>query len=233
MKTDVEIKNDVLSELSWLPKVNETEIGVTVKDGIVTLVGIVSDLPKKISIEQAIKGISGVKALAEGITVKYTSSDEKSDVEIAKAAINALEWNASVPSEEIIVTVEDGKIYLTGELEWPYQKSFAKRTIEHLYGVKEVINNIHLKPKATPKHIENQIKKAFTRSANIDAENIKIAIHNKELTLSGTVHSVKEKEDAEITAYNAPGITNVINQLEVDHYPNVFIKTNKKYYHEL
>ncbi|MEM5565062.1 BON domain-containing protein [Psychroserpens sp. AS72] len=219
MKTDLEIKNDVLDELSWQPNIDETQIGVVVNDGIVTLSGIVSDLPKKISIENAVKHVAGVKAVAEEIKVKYTDSDKYSDVEIAKAAISALEWNASVPSEQIIVEVEDGKIYLTGELEWAYQKDFAKRTIEHLYGVKEVINNIQLKPKATPENVEHQIKKAFERSANIDAKNIKVTINNQELTLSGTVHSVKEKDDAEIAAYNAPGITNVINQLEVDYYP--------------
>lgn len=219
MKTDLEIKKNVLAELSWLPNIDETEIGVTVNNGIVTLTGIVSDLPKKISIDNAVKQVAGVKAVAEEIKVKYTDSDKKSDIEIAKAAINALEWNASVPSEQIIVEVEDGKIYLTGELEWAYQKDFAKRTIEHLYGVKEVINNIQLMPKATPENVENQIKKAFTRSANIDAKNITVTINNQELTLSGTVHSVKEKDDAEITAYKAQGITNVINLLEVDYYP--------------
>ena len=219
MKTDLEIKNDVLEELSWQPNIDETQIGVIVNNGIVTLSGIVSDLPKKISIENAVKRVAGVKAVAEEIKVKYTDSDKQSDIEIAKAAISALEWNASVPSEKIIVEVEDGKIYLTGELEWAYQKDFAKRTIEHLYGVKEVINNIQLKPKATPINVEHQIKKAFARSANIDAKNIKVTINNQELTLSGTVHSVKEKDDAEIAAYNAPGITNVINQLEVDYDP--------------
>jgi osmotically-inducible protein OsmY len=219
MKTDLEIKNDVLTELKWQPNMEETEIGVTVNDGIVTLIGIVSNLPKKTAIENAVKRISGVKAVAEEIKVKYTDSDKQSDIEIAKAAINALEWNASVPSEDIIVTVENGIIYLTGELEWEYQKRFAKRTIEHLYGVKEVINNIDVKPKATPQHVVNQIKKAFERSANMDAKNIKVAIHNQEVTLSGTVRSMKEKEDAEIAAYHAPGIANVINQLEVEYSP--------------
>lgn len=219
MKSDFEIKNNVLEELIWLSNIDETQIGVTVNNGIVTLTGMVNDLPKKTAIEEAVKRISGVKAIAEEIKVKYLDSDKQSDVEIAKAVINALEWNTSVPSEQIIVKVEDGKIYLTGDLEWAYQKNFAKRTIEHLYGVKEVINNIHLKPKTTPHNVEHLIEKAFTRSANIDANNIKVAVHNHELTLSGTVSSVKEKDDAEIAAYNAPGITNVINQLKVEYYP--------------
>ncbi|AUC75403.1 BON domain-containing protein [Olleya sp. Bg11-27] len=219
MKTDFELKKNVLEELAWLPNIDETQIGVTVNHGVVTLTGEVNELPKKMAIEDAVKRLSGVKAVAEAITVKYSSSDKQSDIEIAKAAINALEWNASVPSEAIIVEVEDGSIYLTGELEWPYQKSFAKRTIEHLYGVKEVVNNIHLKPKPTPSNVEHLIHKAFTRSANIDAKNIKVAVNDHELTLSGTVHSIKEKDDAEIAAYNTPGINNVINQLKVDYYP--------------
>ncbi|QXP61314.1 BON domain-containing protein [Olleya sp. HaHaR_3_96] len=219
MKTDFELKKNVLEELAWLPNIDETQIGVTVNHGVVTLTGEVNEFPKKMAIEDAVKRLSGVKAVAEAITVKYSSSDKQSDIEIAKAAINALEWNASVPSEAIIVEVEDGSIYLTGELEWPYQKSFAKRTIEHLYGVKEVVNNIHLKPKPTPSNVEHLIHKAFTRSANIDAKNIKVAVNDHELTLSGTVHSIKEKDDAEIAAYKAPGINNVNNQLKVDYYP--------------
>ena len=219
MKTDIEIKQDVLAQLAWQPHIDEAQIGVTVKEGIVTLTGIVSDYPKKGIIDSAVKSIAGVKAVAEEIKVKFGDREKYSDEEIAKAAINALEWNASVPSENIILKVEDGTIYLTGELEWAYQKDFAKRTIEHLYGVQEVINNIKLKQTTTPANVQGKIEKAFERSADIDAKHIKVTVDGTTVILRGTVSSVKEKDDAEIGAYNAPGITSVLNELKVEYYP--------------
>lgn len=219
MKTDLEIKEDVLAQLAWQPNIDETQISVTVKDGIVTLTGLVDDFSKKGIIDIAVKSIAGVKAIAEDIEVKREYKDQYSDKEIAKAAINALEWNASVPSENIIVEVENGIIHLTGELEWAYQRDFAKRTIEHLIGVKEVVNNIQLKPKSTVVDVKNKIEKAFERSANIDSKDIIVTLDGPTVILSGTVHSIKEKDDAEIAAYKAPGITNVINDLNVEYYP--------------
>ncbi|TYC10573.1 BON domain-containing protein [Bizionia gelidisalsuginis] len=215
MKTDIAIKEDVLEELNWLPNIDETQIGVIVKDGVVTLTGTVSDYPKKGIIDRAIKRINGVKAVAEEIKVKYGDRDKYSDEGIAKAAVNALEWNASVPSEHIIINVENGTVHLTGELEWAFQKEFAKRTIEHLLGVKEVINNIQLKPKATPANVEVTIKKAFERSAIIDAKNINVTINGNTATLTGTVHSIQEKDNALRAAYLADGITDVKNKIEV------------------
>jgi len=219
MKTDLEIKEDVLAQLAWQPNIDETQIGVTVKEGIVTLTGLVDDFSKKGIIDIAVKSIAGVKAIAEDIEVKHEYKDQYSDEEIAKAAINALEWNASVPSENIIVEVEDGVIHLTGELEWAYQRDFAKRTIEYLIGVKAVVNNIQLKPKSTVVDVKNKIEKAFERAANIDSKNIHVTLDGPTVILSGTVNSMKEKDDAEIAAYKAPGITNVINKLDVAYYP--------------
>lgn len=219
MKTDLEIKQDVLAELNWLPHIDETQIGVTVNNGIVTLTGTVSNYPKKRIIDRAVRRISGVKAVAEEVIVKYGDSDKNSDIEIAKTAVNALELNTSVLSENILLKVEDGKIYLTGELEWAYQKKFAEIAIEHLYGVKEVINNIQIIPKTTPTDVKDSIERAYKRSANIDAKQIKVNIDGYTITLSGTVHSIKEKDDAQIAAYNAAGITDVKNELKVEYDP--------------
>ena len=219
MKSDLKIKNDVLEELSWQPNIDETQVGVAVKNGIVTLTGIVSDLTKKDAIESAVKSIAGVKAVAEEIKVKYGDSDKHSDIEIAKAAVDALDWNASVPMDQITVEVDHGTIYLTGEVEWAYQKDFAKRTIENLLGVKEVINNIQLSHKTTANDVADKIEKALERSAHIDSENIMVHLDGNTIVLGGMVHSLKEKDDAEIAAYSAPGVTDVINELEVEYSP--------------
>lgn len=172
MKTDLEIKEDILAELNWLPHIDETQIGVVVLDGVVTLTGLVFTYAIKMAVEEAVKHVSGVKAIAEDINVGYISSRNKTDLEIANTAVNALEWNASVPNGKIVLEVEDGWINLSGEVEWSYQRDAAKRTIEYLEGVKGVTNNIQLKPKTTPTDVTDSIEKAYKRSANIDAKNI-------------------------------------------------------------
>ena len=218
MKTDAEIKEDVLDELAWQPNVNETEIGVIVDKGVVTLNGVVDSYSKKLNAEKAVKSVVGVKALANDIEVKYGDAYKKTDKEIAKAVVNALEWNSSIPEKEITVKVEDGWVYLTGEVEWEYQKSAAKRAVENLMGVRSVINNLSIKQDIKPLEVKNLIKKAFERSAELDANNITVISDGHNVTLKGKVHSIKEKEDAETAAYRAPGVYRVINELKVQYY---------------
>lgn len=218
MKTDAEIKEDVLDELAWQPNVNETEIGVIVDKGVVTLNGVVDSYSKKLNAEKAVKSVVGVKALANDIEVKYGDAYKKTDKEIAKAVVNALEWNSSIPEKEITVKVEDGWVYLTGEVEWEYQKSAAKRAVENLMGVRSVINNLSIKQDIKPLEVKNLIKKAFERSAELDANNITVISDGHNVTLKGKVHSIKEKEDAETAAYRAPGVYHVNNELKVLYY---------------
>ena len=218
MKTDAEIKEDVLDELAWQPNVDETEIGVIVDKGIVTLNGVVDSYSKKLNAEKAVKSVVGVKALANDIEVKYGDAYKKTDKEIAKAVVNALEWNSSIPEEDISVKVEDGWVYLTGEVEWEYQKSAAKRAVQNLMGVRSVINNLSIKQDIKPLEVKNLIKKAFERSAELDANNITVISDGHNVTLKGKVHSIKEKEDAETAAYRAPGVYHVNNELKVLYY---------------
>ncbi|ALM07996.1 ornithine aminotransferase [Sediminicola sp. YIK13] len=218
MKTDAEIKEDVLDELAWQPNVDETEIGVIVDKGVVTLNGVVDSYSKKLNAEKAVKSVVGVKALANDIEVKYGDAYKKTDKEIAKAVVNALEWNSSIPEEDISVKVEDGWVYLTGEVEWEYQKSAAKRAVQNLMGVRSVINNLSIKQDIKPLEVKNLIKKAFERSAELDANNITVISDGHNVTLKGKVHSIKEKEDAETAAYRAPGVYHVNNELRVQYY---------------
>jgi len=215
MRTDSKIKEDVLDELAWQPDIDETQIGVIVEKGVVTLSGVVDSYTKKVAAEKAIKGVVGVKAVAEDIEVKYGTSYKKTDKEIAKAVVDALKWNFSVPEDKVTVKVEDGWVYLTGEVKWGYQKDSAKNAIQNLLGVKYVVNNIKLKQTIKPVDIESRIKKAFERSADIDAKAITVTTHDHTVKLRGKVHSLKEKDEARKAAYYAPGVYTVENELEV------------------
>jgi len=217
MKTDVQIKEDVLDELAWQPKIDETKIGVIVEDGVVTLSGVLDNYTKKMAAEKAVKSVKGVKAVAVDIEVKYGTDYKKTDKEIAKAVINALEWDNSIPEEKISVKVEDGWVYLSGELEWFYQKNAAKKAVENLLGVKSVINSIMIKQAIKPSQIKERITKAFERSAEVNAKNITVSTNGHIVTLKGTVNSIAEKDEAENAAYMASGVYEVKNKLKVQY----------------
>lgn len=219
MKSDAQIKQDILDELVFEPNIDETQIGVIVEDGIVTLSGVVNEYHKKALANKAAKRVVGVKAVAEDIEVKYGDEYKKTDKEIAKAAVNALEWNASVPQEKIMVFVEDGYIYLSGNVPHDYQRIAAKRTVHSLMGVRGVVNNIELIPEAKANDIEMQISKAMERSANLEARGIRIQVDGDTVQLKGRVHSIKERELAEKTAYKALGVRHVQNDIVVQFYP--------------
>lgn len=217
MKTDVEIRDDVLEELAWQPNIDETEIGVIVKNGIVTLTGTVDSYTKKLAAEDAVKSVKGVKGVAEDIEVKFGGSYKKSDSEIAKAAVSAIEWNSSVPDDKVMVKVDNGWVYLSGEVPWSYQKDSARRAVENLQGVRGVSNLITLKQAVEPSQIKEKIKKALQRSAELEAQNINVTVDGHKVKLSGKVHSLAEKDEARKAAFYAPGVYEVDNNLEVTY----------------
>ncbi|GAA4296210.1 BON domain-containing protein [Aestuariibaculum suncheonense] len=219
MKTDSQIKQDVLDELAWQSNIDETQIGVIVKNGVVTLNGVVDTYAKKIAAERAAKSVFGVKAVAEDIEVDFKMGQGKSDTDIATAVVNVLKWNASLPEDKIQIKVENAWVYLTGEVEWSFQKNAAKIAVENLHGVKGVVNNIVIKQRVEPVEVKDRITKAFERSADLEAKNIKIEVDGGVVTLSGTVHSITEKEEARRATFFAPGVTKVINNLKVKFYP--------------
>ena len=219
MKTDARIREDVLNQLAWEPDIDDRQIGVAVENGVVTLSGVVNSYTSKMAAEKATKKVSGVKAVAEDIEVKYGDAFKKTDKEIAKAVVDALEWNISVPDNKIMVKVDDGYVYLTGEVNWDFQRNAAKKAVENLLGVKYVANNITLKQKVEAKDIKNKIQTAFTRAADIDAKKISVEVDGHTVTLKGTVRSWAEKEEARKTAYAAPGVYNVKNEIRVEYSP--------------
>ncbi|MDT8417412.1 MAG: BON domain-containing protein [Lutibacter sp.] len=219
MKTDYEIKEDVLAELLWQPKIDETKIGVIVENGVVTLSGVVDSYSKKLAAEKAVKNVIGVKAVALDIDVKYGTEYKKTDKEIAKAVVNALTWNNSIPEDKITVKVEDGWVYLSGNLNFAYQKDAAKKAVDNLLGVKGVVNSIKIKQTTEPTNIKDRIAKAFERSAEVNAKNITVSVDGHTVTLRGNVNSIAEKDEAQRAAYLAPGVYEVKNELTVQYSP--------------
>jgi osmotically-inducible protein OsmY len=214
IRTDEDIQESVMAELKWDAKLQPNEIGVLVKDGIVTLTGWVDSFLKKWSAEETALKVSGVKAVANDIEVKLES--ERTDADIAAAALRALEWDVFVPANKIQVTVSKGWVTLKGELEWQYQKQDADRVVRRLAGVKGVSNLITIKPRANPPEVKKKIEDALVRNAEIDANRITVDVQGSKAILKGTVRAWVEKEEAERVAWSAPGITSVENRITVE-----------------
>ncbi len=211
-KTDLQIQKDVVNELKWDPSVIPQRISVTVNDGIVTLNGSVPHYLDKVGAEKAAHRVGGVRAVADEVEVKMNESYERSDEDIAKAALDALEWNYQVP-EGIKVTVDDGWVTLIGETEWDYQREAAKETVGQLMGVCGVYNEIALKSKVQPGDIKTRIEDALKRTAESEGRKIQVTVSGDQVTLSGDVHSFSDIEDARFAAWSAPGVMKVENNL--------------------
>jgi len=216
MKTDLEIQKDVMAELQWQPFLRAAEIGVSVKNGIVTLTGQVDSYAKKLEAEQAAKKVFGVKAVAEEIQVGLSPAYRKNDTEIAAAVLNALKWHAAIPDDRIQVKVEDGFVKLEGEVEWAFERCSATNAVKYLTGVRSVSNLITVKPKVTVHELEKKIRAAFHRSATVDAEKITVTVEGNKATLTGKVRSFAEKKEAENAVWAGPGIFSLDSKLVVE-----------------
>ena len=215
MKTDIELRNDVLAELRWEPKVTAAEIGVVTKSGVVTLTGSVDSYAEKWAAEKAAERVSGVAAVADEIDVRLPGSSERTDADIASAAVNALKWKYYVPHDRIKVVVENGWLTLDGDVEWQYQKDATYNAVHDLLGVKGVLNRISIKPRISPEDIKKKIEAAFERNAQFDAQKVTVSVNQGKVTLWGTVRSWAERTEASTAAWAAPGVSEVVNNITV------------------
>lgn len=216
MKTNEELQKDVQDAIKWEPLLNAAEVGVTVKDGVVTLSGTVDTFAKKEEAEKATKKVAGVKAVVEEIQVKSFNTSKKNDEDIAAEVLNALKYSWQIPHDKVQVKVENGWVTLFGELDWNFQKEAARTATANLPDVKWVTNNISIKSEIAANVEKKDVENALKRNWTLEDKNIIVSVFDNKVTLSGTVHSWYQKDEASRIAWNAPGITNVDNKLTVD-----------------
>ena len=216
MKTDAQLKDDVTAELLWDAAVNAAQVGVAVKEGVVTLSGQVDSYVQKHAIENAVRRVAGVRGIALDLEVKLAPGHERTDTRIAQAVLHALGWHSLVPAHQIQVKVDDGWVTLSGQVDWPYQSACAEQAVQPLVGVRGLTNRIAIKQQASPSEIRGQITEALTRHAQREARHIEIHVEGSVVTLRGKVDSLAEHDAALGTAQAAKGVTRVVDCLRVD-----------------
>jgi len=213
--TAMNLKDEVLDELKWEPSVNEAEIGVVVKDGVVTLLGTVETWAEKAAAEEATQRVSGVTAVANELQIKLPSRLERTDADIADAAVHALREHVFLPRDVVKIAVDRGWISMKGEVDWQYQRTSAAQALRHLPGVKGITNDLTVRPQVSPSDVKRKIAAALERNALLDAERITVEVEGGRVTLRGTVGSLAEKSEAAWAAWAAPGVSKVENDLRV------------------
>jgi osmotically-inducible protein OsmY len=215
MKTDSQLQQDVMAELKWEPAVHAAQIGVEVKDGVVTLAGDVSSYIEKLNAERAAQRVAGVKALAIEMTVKVGEFGKRTDADIAKSAKNIIGWTSSLPTDAVKVMVENGWLTLSGDVDWQFQRQDAADSVRYLSGVTGVNNDIAIKPALSAMVVKSDIEAALKRRATADAKTISVAVKGGDVTLTGNVHSWDERDLATSTAWGSAGVRNVVDKMKL------------------
>lgn len=218
MKSDTQLQQDVMAELKWEPSLKAAQIGVSAKDGVVTLTGTVDGYAKKSEAEDAVKRVSGVKAVVEKIEIKYPNNwAKRDDDDIAAEIVNAFKWNLEIPSNKVKAKVEKGWVTLEGELIWKFQSNAAATAVKNLEGVSGVSNNIKIKSQTEDVVEKAAIEDALERNWSVSDQNIHVNVSGHKATLTGTVDFWYQKDEASRIAWKAPGVWSVENDLIVEH----------------
>lgn len=213
---DLQLKQAVLDELEFDPALDAAHVGVFVHDGVVTLTGYVGDYVQKHAAEQAARRIRGVRAVAQDLQVRLPQDKKLADDEIAARAARMLEWDLRLPQGAIAVTVENGVVQLSGEVPWDFQRREAESDVRKLGGVISVINGITVRPSTDPGEVQTRIRAAFERSADLEADRVSVRVgEDGAVVLGGQVHTMRERAEAENAAWAAPGVSKVINRIEI------------------
>ncbi|OBQ57819.1 BON domain-containing protein [Mesorhizobium erdmanii] len=214
--SDSTLKQDIIDELDFEPSIDAADIGVAVDNGVVTLTGHVPTYAQKVKVEDVVRNVKGVKAIAQEMEVRPFGSNKTADDEIAKRAVNTIAWNTSIPNGSVQIRVQDGWVKLTGKVEWQYQKTAAEDAVRHLAGVITVTNQIEIKPRPSTYDIKQRIESALKRNAEIEAQAIKVnVLDNGAVRLEGRVSAWSERSAAERAAWSAAGVKTVEDRITI------------------
>ena len=213
--TDNTLKTLVETELHWEPSLDDSKIGVAVSDGVVTLSGSVDTYAEKLAAETAAQRVKGVRGVAMDLDVRPFGDSGAEDDEIAKRALNSLDWNTMVPDDAVKVAVDGGVLTLSGDVDWQYQRDAAERAVQRLYGVRSVVNQIRLRPRVAPADVKRRIVEALHRQARIDADNIRVAVEGGKVRLEGKVNAWGDRTVIERAVWAAPGVVAVEDRVNV------------------
>lgn len=215
-KTDSQLQHDVMAELEWDPSLDHADIGVAVHDGVVTLSGSVKTYPEKIAAEAAASRVAGVVALAEEIKVHVPTPVPATDDEIARRIADTLSWNVSIPRDAIKIKVEQGRVTLTGMVDWHYQSTEAESIASRVTGVVGVANGIKVRKMPVAPDVKQRILSAFKRQADLDAAAISVTTEGNTVRLSGKVRAWTERDIVRRAVWAAPGVTHVVDTIRVE-----------------
>lgn len=215
MKTDSQLQRDVMDELVWEPSIDHAHIGVAAKGGVVTLSGFVSNYAQKMAAEHAAERVAGVQGIAEELKVRYPNAPKTSDDEIARRILDVFAWDITIPTDKVTVTVERGWVALSGKLDWNYQKEAARKAAGRIAGVIGISNKIEVDNILSVDNVRERIMAAFKRSSASDASALSVTADGHTIKLSGNVHGWHERQIAERTAWAAPGVNFVQDDMVV------------------
>jgi osmotically-inducible protein OsmY len=211
-ETDVRLRNAVVRQLDWDPEVDASAIGVSAKDGVVTLTGFIDTYAGKLAAERVAKHVRGVRAVANDVTVRLRV--ERTDADIARDTVQALKLIPAL-AESVQATVHNGHVTLTGTVEWLYQRQRAETAVRHIRGIQGIFNHMTVTPKSGQRDVQRRIVRALHHNADIDARHISVTVQDNTVVLSGTVSSWMQRDAVERAAGSAPGITRVENHVVV------------------